>query len=284
MKANPQGGRDASRGYSAMSYEQVQVEKRDGIATITLDRPERLNALTPLMRVEIRQAFKDAAADAAVRTLVLTGAGRGFCSGADVQTVAERTEMADDEPERARLLQPVATPRVLAVMRGLNKPIICALNGVAAGAGTGLALSCDVIVASDRARFRVAFTRMGLPPSDGLSYILPRMIGTHRTLELAFTNDVIDAGEMERIGLVNRVVPHDELMAAVREMAGKMALIPPLTLALARQCIYRGVAAPDIESQLLFEGLAGRTLAQTEDQREAQRSFIEKREPVYRGR
>ena len=267
-----------------MNYEQVQLEKREGIATITLDRPERLNALTPRMRIEIRQALEDAADDATVRTLVLTGAGRGFCSGADVQTVAERTEMADDEPERARLLQPVATPRILAVMRGLNKPIICALNGVAAGAGTGLALSCDVIVASDRARFRVAFTRMGLPPGDGLSYILPRRIGTHRALELAFTNDVIDAGEMERIGLVNRVVPHDELMAAVREMAGKMAVIPPLTLALARQCIYRGVAAPDIESQLLFESLAGRTLAQTDDQREAQRSFIEKREPVYQGK
>ena len=267
-----------------MNYDHVRLEKDAGIAIITLDRPERLNALTPQMRVGIRTALEDADADEGVRAIILTGAGRGFCSGADVTTVAERTEMADDEPQRARLLQPVTTPRILALMRSLNKPTICALNGVAAGAGTGLALTCDVIIASDQARFRVAFTRMGLSPGDGLSYLLPRRIGTHRALELAYTNDLIDAKEMERIGLVNRVVPHDELMTAARETAHKMSQIPPLTLALAKQCIYKGAAAPDIESQMMFEDLAGRTLAQTEDQREAQRSFIEKRQPVYKGK
>jgi len=267
-----------------VDYENVRLEKDAAIATITLHRPERLNALTPQMRVDVRAALEDAAADEGVRAIILTGAGRGFCAGADVVTVAERTEMADDEPQRARLLQPVATPRILALMRGLHKPTICALNGVAAGAGTGLALTCDIIIASDQARFRVAFTRMGLPPGDGLSFLLPRRIGVHRALELAYTNDVIDAGEMERLGLVNRVVPHDGLMTAAREVATKMFQIPPITLALTKQCMYRGMSAPDIESQLSFESLVGRTLAGTEDQREAQRSFIERREPVYRGR
>ena len=267
-----------------MNYEYILLEKEDGIATITLNRPDRLNALTPQMRVEMRGALEDVATDDTVRVVILTGAGRGFCSGADVATVAEGTEMAEDEPQRALLLQPVATPRLLALIQSLNKPTICALNGVAAGAGTGLALTCDIIIASEQARFRIAFTRMGLPPADGISYLLPRRVGTHRALELVYTNDVIDAKEMERIGLVNRVVPHDDLMRTAKEMAKKMFQIPPLTLALTKQCIYKGAAALDIESQMVFDSLVGRTLAQTEDQTEAQRSYIEKREPSYKGK
>ena len=265
-----------------MDYQYILVEKEEGIATIMLNRPERLNSLIPQMRVEIREALEDVAADDSIRVVILTGAGRGFCSGADVTTVAQRTEMAEDESQRALLLQPVATPRLLALIRSLNKPTICALNGVAAGAGTGLALTCDIIIASDEARFRVAFTRMGLPPADGISYLLPRRIGTHRALELVYTNDIIDASEMERIGLVNKVVPHYELMVAAKEMAKKMFQIPPLTLALSKQCIYKGAVASDIESQIVFDNLAGSRLARTEDQMEAQKSFIEKREPVYK--
>ena len=267
-----------------MNYEYLLVDKEDGIATITLNRPDKLNSLTPQMRVEMRVALEDAAADETVRAVILTGAGRGFCSGADVVTVADMTETAEDEPQRELLLLPVATPRLLAIIRSLNKPTICALNGVAAGAGTGLALTCDIIIASEQARFRIAFTRMGLHPGDGISYLLPRRIGTHRALELVYTNDIIDAKEMERIGLVNKVVPHDELMKTAREMAKKMFQIPPITLALTKQCIYKGAVAPDIESQMLFDSLVGKTLRETEDLKEAQRSFIEKREPVYKGK
>jgi enoyl-CoA hydratase/carnithine racemase len=125
---------------------------------------------------------------------------------------------------------------------------------------------------------------MGLPPVDGMSYLLSRRIGTHRALELAYTNDMIDAEEMERIGLVNRVVPHDELMKETRETAQKMFQIPPLTLALTKQCIYKGATTSDIESQMIFDDLARKSLAQTTDQKEAQRSFIENREPVYKGK
>lgn len=267
-----------------LNYEFILLEKANGIATITMNREERLNALIPQMRVEMRKALEDVDADDTIRVMILTGAGRGFCAGADVATVAERTEMAEDEPQRALLLEPVATPRLLALIRSLNKPTICALNGVAAGAGTGLALTCDIIIASEQARFRVAFTRMGLPPADGISYLLPRRIGTHRALELAYTNDVIDAREMEKIGLVNRVVPHDELMKSAKEMARKMFQVPPLTLALTKRCIYRGVSALDIESQMVFDSLVGHALARTEDQREAQRSFMERKEPQYKGK
>ncbi len=266
-----------------MEYEWVIYEKEDGIAVLTLNRPDRLNAWIPPMRVEARQCIEDANADPNVRVLIVTGAGRGFCSGADVGTFVARTEQADDEPPRARLMQPVATVRLVDALSKLNKPSICALNGVAAGAGTAFALACDVIIASDQARFRVAFTRMGIAPGDGLSWLMTRAIGTHRALELAYTNDVIDAKEMERIGLVNRVVPHDELINSAKEMAKRMMQIPPLTLTMTKKTIYHALGANSLEDQLIFDRAVGSAIRDTEDSKEAAKSFVEKREPVYKG-
>lgn len=267
-----------------MEYQYVLVEKEDGIATVTLNRPEKLNALIPEMRVELRKALEDTAEDDNIRVVILTGTGRGFCAGADIVTVAEGTEFATDEVERALRLEPVATYRLISLIQSLNKPTICALNGVVAGGPIGLALACDIIIASEQARFRIALTRVGLTLENGLSYILPRRIGSHLTLELAYTNDIIDAKEMERIGLVNRVVPHDQLMKTAKDMARRMFQMPPLSLALTKQCVYRGVAAPDLETQRAFEMLLARTLGQTEDHKEAVKSFMEKREPVYKGK
>ncbi|MFC1864879.1 enoyl-CoA hydratase/isomerase family protein [Chloroflexota bacterium] len=266
-----------------MKFQWITYEKAEGIAIVTLNRPDRLNALIPPMRVEIRTAIEDVAEDDKVRALILTGAGRGFCAGADAVTVAEDNEMADDEPQRERLLQTVATARLVVAITNLNKPTIAAVNGVAAGSGTGLALACDIVVASDQARFRIAFTRMGLCPGDGVTYLLPRAIGIHKALELIYTNDVIDAKEMERIGLVNRVVPHDNLIAEAREMTKRIIQMPPLTLALAKQAIYKSDAACDIEAQIDVETLRNKALRETEDQKEAAKSFVEKREPVYKG-
>jgi 2-(1,2-epoxy-1,2-dihydrophenyl)acetyl-CoA isomerase len=267
-----------------MDFEFILFEKTDGIATVTLNRPDKLNALTPQMRVELRKVFEDAAEDDGVRVLILTGAGRGFCAGADIVTVAERAELADDESMRALRLQPVATNRPATLLRDLRKPTICALNGIIAGGPIALALSCDIIIASDQARFRMALTRVGLSLENGISYMLSRRIGPHLTLELAYTNDIIDAHEMERIGLVNRVVPHDKLMLTARDMAQKMFDIPPLGLAMAKKCVYKSLEASDLETQLAFEMLLGKTLSQTEDRKEAVQSFMEKRKPVYRGR
>ena len=267
-----------------MEYEWVIYEKEDGIAILTLNRPDRLNSLIPPMRVEARKCIEDAGADPNVRVLVLTGAGRGFCSGADVVTVAEGAEMADDEPQRKLLLQPVSTGRLTALIRDLPKPTICALNGIAAGSGTSLALTCDIVIASEQARFRIAFSRMGLGPGDGISFLLAQRVGTHRALELYYTNDAIDAKEMERIGLVNRVVPHDELMKRAKEMAKKMFQIPPLSLAMAKQDIWQDDACA-LASQLIFEESLryGRPeKLHAEDRRESRRSFKEKREPVYK--
>ncbi len=267
-----------------MEYKNIILEKDNGISVITLNRPEKLNALTPSMRVEMRAALEDVAADNNVRVMILTGAGRGFCAGADIDTVAANAEWADDEPARALRLQPVSTYRLVDLIKKLEKPSICALNGVVAGGPIGLPLACDIILASDQARFRIALTRVGLTLENELSYHLSRRIGTHMTLELAYTNDLIDAKEMERIGLVNHVYPHDELMPKAKEMARRMFLIPPIGLALTKQIAYRGLSAPNAESQMYFEKLAGSILHNTEDQKEAVKSFMEKRDPQYKGK
>ncbi|MBI3040245.1 MAG: enoyl-CoA hydratase/isomerase family protein, partial [Chloroflexi bacterium] len=189
-----------------MEYEWVIYEKEDGIAVLTLNRQDRLNSWIPPMRVEARKCIEDAGADSAVRVLIVTGAGRGFCAGADVGTVVAGTEEADDEPPRQRLMLPVSTVRLMDALHSLNKPTIAAINGITAGSGIGFALACDVIIASEQARFRIAFTRIGVVPGDGITWLMTRAIGTHRALELAYTNDIIDAKEMERVGLANRVV------------------------------------------------------------------------------
>ncbi len=152
------------------------------------------------------------------------------------------------------------------------------------GGPISIALACDIIIASEKAQFRLALTRVGLTLENGLSFLLPRRIGSHLTLELAYTNDIIDAKEMERIGLVNRVVPHDQLMETAMNTAKRMFQISPLALVHAKKCVYKGMAATDIESQTAFEKLAGMTLKETGDHKEAVKSFREKREPIYKGK
>lgn len=283
-----------------MGSETILVEKEDGIATITLNRPEKLNALTRQMRQDLREAIDDADADEDIRVVIITGAGRGFCSGLDVsprpqeeQEERQRRTLYTAEELRYSLMHAQSRERRLPghrepteAIRVLSKPSICALNGVMAGAGSGIALACDIILASDRASFLVATTRIGLILEFDTSWALPRRIGAHRALELAYTNDRIDATEMERIGLVNRVVSHDELMKSAKEMARKMFQIMPLSLTLVKQCVYRGLDhSRDIEAQAIFD-LACETalFAHPEDKEEAMKSFWERRAPEYKGK
>ena len=265
-----------------MAYEEIIAEQRDGIAVITLNRPDKLNALTPLTKEELRQALVDADADQSVRVIIITGAGNGFCAGADLATAGTTAVITGDDSKRSLLLQSVSTERVVETILNLTKPTICAMNGVAAGSGAGITLACDVLIASESAKFRVAFTRVGLVPAEGVSFLLAKRIGTNRALELAYTNDVIDAKEMDRIGLVNRVVPPEKLLDTAREMAKKMFQISPLTLALTKQSIHKGATTGNFDAQRLFDMLALKTLQQTEDQKEARASLIEKREPEYK--
>lgn len=267
-----------------MNYEEILVEKEAGVCTIILNRPEKLNALTTLTRIELIEALLDADSDDNVRVVIITGAGNGFCSGSDVSTVVSGKAVTFDEPKRALLMKSTTTERVVEAIHNLTKPTVCAMNGVAAGGGADIALACDILLASDKARFRIAYTRIGTAPGEGISFDLPRRIGIHRTLELVYTNDVIDAREMDRIGMVNKVVTHDELMKTARDMAKRMFEMPPIGLALAKKAIYHGATVSSPEEQVVFDIAMARTLAQTEDAREARASLLEKRKPIYKGK
>ena len=264
-----------------MTYTCLLYEAKDGIATLTLNRPERLNALGDTLREDLLDALTRTAADPDVRVMIVTGAGKGFCAGGDVKAMNEAKETGRERP----LLDKIAPSRdrTLLAMRDAPQPIIAAVNGAAAGAGMNLALGCDIRIASTAARFSQAFVRRGLHPDWGGTYFLPRAVGMARAAELIFTGDVIDATEALRIGLVSRVVSPEELMPAAHELARKIAAGPPVAIRLAKRAIYKN-AESDLRSALEFETFAQNACFDTEDAREGIRAFVDKRAPVFKGR
>ncbi len=264
-----------------MSYRCLLYETSDAIATLTLNRPERLNALGDTLREDLHDAILRAAGDPTVRTIVLTGAGKGFCAGGDVKAMHQAREGGRDRD----LLDRIAPLRdqVLLAMRDAPKPIIAAVNGAAVGAGMNLALGCDIRIASTTARFAQSFVKRGLHPDWGGTYFLPRLVGTAKACELIFTGEPIGAEEALRLGLVNAVVAPEALMPATRALAARIAAGPPVALRLARRAIYRNAAA-DFRSALEFETFAQNACRDTEDAAEGIRAFVEKREPRFQGR
>ena len=267
-----------------MEYERILYDVAEGVATITLNRPERLNAFDDRMLAEWRDAIARSDADDGVRAIVLTGAGRGFCSGMDVarevggggvlrteETVAQRRHSLRDR------VHPV--PRALIQ---LEKPYIAAVNGAAVGAGMDMASMADIRFASDTARFGMAYVRMGLIPGDGGAWTLPRIVGTAKALELIWSGELFGAEEALRIGYVSAVHPADELLERTREFALKLAKGPATAIQLAKKLVYRS-AHLTFDEHLDFAQMA-MTLAQsTEDAREGPRAFTEKREPNFKG-
>jgi len=264
-----------------MTYECLLYEVKDGIATLTLNRPDRLNALGGTLREDLHDAVTRASADPEVRVMVVTGAGKGFCSGGDVKAMNEANEGRRTRP----LIEKVAPSRdrTLLAMRDAPQPIIAAVNGAAAGAGMNLALACDIRIASTAAKFSQAFVRRGLHPDWGGTYFLPRVVGLAKASELIFTGDVIDAPEALRLGLVSRLVAPEELMPTAYELARKIAAGPPVAIRLAKRALHRN-AESDLRSALEFETFAQNVCSETEDAREGIRAFVEKRSPVFRGR
>jgi 2-(1,2-epoxy-1,2-dihydrophenyl)acetyl-CoA isomerase len=257
------------------SYDTILVEAADGVATITLNRPDSLNALDALMRRELLAAFKAAGRDGAVRAVVLTGAGRGFCSGADLRGGA--TERA-----YRRVLTEEYNPLIVAI-RELPKPVIAAVNGVAAGAGVSIALACDLVYASDEARFIQAFIRIGLVADSGSTRTLVRTLGRHRAAQLIFGGEPLGAADAMAAGLINEVVPRDQLSAAVRTAASKLAAAPTRAIGLAKRAINHAedaLLAESLAMEASLQELAGRT----EDHAEGAAAFGEKREPRFVGR
>ena len=257
------------------TYETILVEVADEVATITLNRPDTLNALNAAMRRELLAAFKAAGRDETVRAVVLTGAGRGFCSGADLRGGA--TERA-----YRRVLTDEYNPLIVAI-RELPKPVIAAVNGVAAGAGVSIALACDLVYASDEARFIQAFIRIGLVADSGSTRTLVRTLGRHRAAQLIFSGEPLGASEAMAAGLVNEVVPADQLSATARTAASKLAAAPTRAIGLAKRAINHAEDAllgESLAMEASLQELAGRT----EDHAEGAAAFGEKREPRFVGR
>jgi enoyl-CoA hydratase/carnithine racemase len=264
-----------------MSYKCLLYEVKDGIATLTLNRPERLNALGDTLRDDLQDALTRAGDDPAVRVLIVTGAGKGFCSGGDVKAMSERKESGSGRP----LMEKVAPGRdgTVQALRDIPKPVIAAVNGAAAGAGMNLALACDMRLASTAAKFSQAFVRRGLHPDWGGTYFLPRIVGTAKACEMIFTGEIVDAEEARRLGIVTAVHAPEDLMPAALALARKMADGPPIAIRLAKRAIYHNLDC-DLRQALEFETFAQNICFDTEDAAEGIRAFVEKRPPSFRGK
>lgn len=265
-----------------MSYETIILEKKENVAIITLNRPEKRNALNTKMTEELVEVFGIVDRDDDVRVMLITGAGHAFCAGADIQ---ERF-LARIEQRKAGILHDVTREFIevgcIALMK-VRKPVIASVNGLAVGFGCTLALACDIRIASENARFSLPFARVGLLPEFGSTYFLPRLIGIAKACELVFTARMIDAKEAKEIGVVNQVVPHDKLSEATYEMAKSITKLAPLSLQLSKRALYQGMHATDLASQLQYEAFAINYLFGTKDHEEGARAFLEKREPVFKG-
>jgi 2-(1,2-epoxy-1,2-dihydrophenyl)acetyl-CoA isomerase len=262
-----------------MSWEHILVSTDGPVGRLTLNRPDKLNAFAGRMRTEICEGLAALEGDPAVRVVVITGAGRGFCSGADVTFLRELLENRDREAFRGLL---DAGRDVVTRIRNMGVPVIASVNGAAAGGGLNLALACDLRIASEAATFGQTFARIGLAPDWGGIHFLPRLVGEAKAIELMMTGTMIDAAEALRIGLVNRVVPADRLAAETEQLAHSLAARPPLSVRAIKQGVYasggRSLAETlgfEIESQLICFDSA--------DAREGVAAYFEKRAPRFEG-
>ncbi len=264
-----------------MTYKCLLYDVEDGIATLTLNRPERLNALGDTLRDDLQDAVARAAEDADVRVMILTGAGKGFCAGGDVKAMNENKERGASRP----LMEKVAPgrDRTVLALRDAPKPVIAAVNGAAAGAGMNLALACDIRLASAAAKFAQAFVKRGLHPDWGGTYFLPRVVGAAKACELIFTGEIIDAQEALRLGIVTAVHAPEALMPAARTLARRIADGPPIAIRLAKRAIYHSLEC-DLRQALEFETYAQNICFETEDAGEGISAFVQKRPPAFRGR
>lgn len=259
----------------------ILVENQGGFRTITLSRPGVLNALNAELLKALGTALQRAEQDASVRCLVLTGAGRAFSAGQDLDVVSDRYR-SGDPVDFDELLRTYYNP-VISTIRTMEKPIIAAVNGVAAGAGCSLALACDMRIAAESASFMQAFINVGLVPDAGSTFMLPRLVGLSRALEMAFTGRRILADEALRIGLVNQVVADADLASTTESFAQKLASMPTRAIGLAKRAINASWST-DLDTQLAFEARTQNEAAQTADHPEGVGAFLEKRPPRFVGR
>ncbi|MDE2877284.1 enoyl-CoA hydratase [Candidatus Palauibacter soopunensis] len=260
-----------------MSEAHVLIEIEDGVGTLTLNRPDKLNAFIGEMRSEIAGGIEALGADDGVRAVIITGTGRAFCAGADVKYLTHLIETRAVD-EAVALVE--AGRRVAGAIRGMPKPVIAAVNGPAAGGGANLALACDLRIASETASIGQTFNRIGLHPDWGGTYAVPRLVGPARAAELFFFAEMVPAAECERMGLVNRVVPPEELMPLAREWARTLARKPALPLRLAKEAVRRSLSS-SFGEMMDYETAAQKACFESADALEGVRAFVEKRTPRF---
>ena len=263
-----------------MDFEHLIYNVDNLVATLTLNRPETLNALTPSMRQSFEAALELAETDDSVRVIVITGAGKGFCSGGDVKAMNEarksgKASVLDDKIDPIR-------DRIVLALRDSTKPIIAAVNGAAAGAGMNIALACDIRIASDTAKFGETFAKRGLHPDWGGTYFLPRIVGMAKACELIWSGKMIQAREALELGIVSQLETPEALMTATLEMANSFSAGPPIAIRMAKRAMYRSMDST-LREALEFETYAQNTCSATLDAKEGIAAFVEKREAVFTG-
>ncbi|MFQ5807639.1 MAG: enoyl-CoA hydratase-related protein [Phycisphaerae bacterium] len=268
----------------AKSFSTIQVATEGGVLTITLDRPDSLNALNEQMSLELTAALRTAQRDDTVRCVVLTGAGRAFCSGQDLQAVQERYTASGDEQgvDFGALLRQKYNP-LAARIRTLEKPVVASVNGAAAGGGASLALACDLRICARSAYFMMAFVHVGLIPDIGATLTLLQHVGYARAAELCLLGEKLPAEEAFQAGLVNRVVDDEVLPTTTKEIGTKLASLPTRALGLTKRALYRAWTAT-LDDQLEYEAFLQDTASKTADHREGVSAFLEKRRPTFEGK
>jgi 2-(1,2-epoxy-1,2-dihydrophenyl)acetyl-CoA isomerase len=260
-------------------YETIRLEREGPVATVLLNRPERLNAMYTKWFEEFSEAFELIRRDDSMRVVVITGAGRAFCAGGDIKLDVSQTGSWDP---RTMVYENEIAQRVIRDIRQLPRPVIARVNGVAVGGGCDLALACDIVIASTDASFGEFWIRRGLLPGMGGAQLLPFLVGSHRAKELLFTGERIDAEEAARIGLINRAVAPDALDDAVDTLAARLANMPTMAIGMVKKMVH-SVTDAELESQFQVSTSSYHLLSATEDYREGVRAFEEKREPVFKG-
>jgi 2-(1,2-epoxy-1,2-dihydrophenyl)acetyl-CoA isomerase len=255
----------------------IEIDAAAGIGTLTLNRPDALNALTVPMKQELLAALRRVERDAAVRAVILTGAGRAFCAGQDL-----RERLQPDAAPLGVEVRERYNPIIRAI-RAMPKPIVAAINGVAAGAGASIAMACDLRIASDAASFALAFGRVGLVPDSGATWFLPRLVGGTRAAEIALLGDPVSAADAVRLGLVGRMVPAEELAREARSVAARLAAGAPLAIALTKRAL-NSAWERDLDAALEYEAQLQDMAGRTKDHAEGLAAFVEKRQPRFTGK
>lgn len=269
-----------------MSYRYVRVEiENNGVAVLTLDWPAKHNALSRASMADLVRAFQDVATDDAVKAIILTGGGaKTFCSGADLADGGEDGSNSIAARERFLKTKPMGHfGNLVLTLRNLSKPVIAAVNGYAVGGGFSLALGCDIRIASETAKFSCMYVRRGMMPDTGVTFLLPRLVGTAKALELMWTGDMIDAREAKELGLVSRVVPADKLLEEAKQLAAKIARGASIPIELTKKAVYAAEEGNRYVNALVWESWGQELCIHSKDGMEGVAAFFEKREPRFTG-